>query len=722
MEAAHEPERADAATFDLQVHTHTEGVENPLSFSELPLTMTLGELKTKIKEKAAPASADETHQRLIYRGRYLHRDTETMKDVFGEESLKAHPIQSLHLAIRPKDDDNTLPQTPAVPNFSPIPPPPPQRQPPPARIPIQRNSSVPQYALPSALPYLNQNTNRLNQPVPQSTQQRPQVLSRETSEPKPMVYILSSPEGPRGILITDTATYHTPQSRTVPASEALNSTYVSDPFTTAYHPVPPPNDDIEAVVSNIAPALPDALTPSMALEYAADGFKHQMRCIYEFQLAKVRLSSAEVLVANTRRPWLQREGAMARFMEARREMLEAHSRAKRVSDAYEQLNARLPFHVEGHDEVKLKLAHRLGVNHLDAQETLFNLHSYPQQLEQFKIVAQRIFQQYLEAVVQVTPILSNMSNTAHDNYSATSMLQNLQRIRQPDAAQPTRTVREDQIRAAGRRRRRQDAAAPIPELGHAHGLNHRPMMAGLLAQVFPHFWLLFKLAIFVYAFTRVDDSWVQIATIGVIAFVILLYNLGALENFGGRMMAHIHGLLPPHQINEGQENANAGEQGRQAAGRDRAATITPEIYAAQLQRRQQENRSWLTNTIRAVEHAVLLFITSIVPGVGEQHIAARNAEVRARRRAQEEAQREAERLANEATTGSTETAAATVATQEGPSDANSGAASGNDASEGSSQPVRRNAASSENAGGQENPEPTRTEPMQAYIEDEMGVE
>jgi hypothetical protein len=57
------------------------------------------------------------------------------------------------------------------------------------------------------------------------------------------------------------------------------------------------------------------------------------------------------------------------------------------------------------------------------------------------------------------------------------------------------------------------------------------------------------------------------------------------------------------------------------------------------QRRQANNGGWLIAQIRRAEHSLLLFLASLVPGVGERHIAAREAEANA---AEAERQRQIE--------------------------------------------------------------------------------
>lgn len=77
-----EEEARERLSFAL--HVISAGSESPLSFSSLPATTTVSELKAKIRD-ALPSRPD--HQRLIYRGRLISRETDTMLDVFGQEAV-----------------------------------------------------------------------------------------------------------------------------------------------------------------------------------------------------------------------------------------------------------------------------------------------------------------------------------------------------------------------------------------------------------------------------------------------------------------------------------------------------------------------------------------------------------------------------------------------------------------------------------------------------------
>lgn len=74
-------------TFTLQVLSHSVGIAETLSFPELPTSTTIAQLKTKIKEKATHANANEEFQRLIYQGRILSNGEQTMTEVFGAETV-----------------------------------------------------------------------------------------------------------------------------------------------------------------------------------------------------------------------------------------------------------------------------------------------------------------------------------------------------------------------------------------------------------------------------------------------------------------------------------------------------------------------------------------------------------------------------------------------------------------------------------------------------------
>jgi hypothetical protein len=80
-----EEEAPEPLSFTLHVIS-TGPSSNPLNFPHLPATTTVKQLKAKIRD-ALPSKPVDEHQRLIYRGRLLGRETDTMLDIFGQETV-----------------------------------------------------------------------------------------------------------------------------------------------------------------------------------------------------------------------------------------------------------------------------------------------------------------------------------------------------------------------------------------------------------------------------------------------------------------------------------------------------------------------------------------------------------------------------------------------------------------------------------------------------------
>lgn len=116
-----------------------------------------------------------------------------------------------------------------------------------------------------------------------------------------------------------------------------------------------------------------------------------------------------------------------------------------------------------------------------------------------------------------------------------------------------------------------------------------------------------------------------------VSFIFFLANTGLLEGLRAPIRRHLENLIPLGPPRAAEE----APPGRRGA---RAPEPTPEQVAQRLmEQRRREDTSWLMTQLRRAEHASLLFLASLVPGVGERHIAAREAEEAALRRREEEA-------------------------------------------------------------------------------------
>lgn len=80
-------ERPEPITFTLVIVSPSVGVTGPLAFPHLLASTTVKQLKARIRD-ALPTKPTDESQRLIHRGRMLARDTETMTEIFGHDTVK----------------------------------------------------------------------------------------------------------------------------------------------------------------------------------------------------------------------------------------------------------------------------------------------------------------------------------------------------------------------------------------------------------------------------------------------------------------------------------------------------------------------------------------------------------------------------------------------------------------------------------------------------------
>ena len=159
-------------------------------------------------------------------------------------------------------------------------------------------------------------------------------------------------------------------------------------------------------------------------------------------------------------------------------------------------------------------------------------------------------------------------------------------------------------------------------------------------------WLFVRLYIFMFVLSE-PGTWRRWFLLAVAVIVCLLPRENPLRDLANRVRAHIDGLIPiaaaPDRRQQGQGPRNEGQaavnegQARLATG-PAAQQPSPRHAAARIIRQNQErqNHGILRDTIFRVERATALFLASLVPGVGERHV-----------RAREEARQEAERIENE---------------------------------------------------------------------------
>lgn len=217
------------------------------------------------------------------------------------------------------------------------------------------------------------------------------------------------------------------------------------------------------------------------------------------------------------------------------------------------------------------------------------------------------------------------------------------------------------------------------------------LIGAVLVALWPHIWLLIRLALFVWWFTSSDTSWTRWLTIIFGATAVFIINTGLFNRMANDLFnplrRHLEGLIPlvgpGHNRDHGRNgdnapvaNAQPGPEGNNNDARPQARQQQDEPDPAQVAarlvaERRENNANWLLNQVRRLERAGLLFLASIAPGVAERHIAHLEAEARAERerreaaeRAERERQEEQERAAAETRTEAEDGVAASAESED----------------------------------------------------------
>ncbi|OAA64500.1 Ubiquitin supergroup [Niveomyces insectorum RCEF 264] len=207
-----------------------------------------------------------------------------------------------------------------------------------------------------------------------------------------------------------------------------------------------------------------------------------------------------------------------------------------------------------------------------------------------------------------------------------------------------------------------------PHVPHANlqqppGLQPNNPGAGFLAAMWPHFWLLARLLLFVWWFTAPSATWSRWAMVVLLATAVFVVNTGMLDGLANQAWApvrrHLDDLLSfantngggarngpngagPVPQNADNNNAN-GENGAPdvavPTGQAGGPEPDPAEAAARLvARRRQANGARLMNLARRLERVGIMFLASLAPGIAERHVALVEEEERAERRRQQEAE------------------------------------------------------------------------------------
>ena len=195
-------------------------------------------------------------------------------------------------------------------------------------------------------------------------------------------------------------------------------------------------------------------------------------------------------------------------------------------------------------------------------------------------------------------------------------------------------------------------AAQVAQVEEQQQVNQARDLVRILLPLGGHIWLFIRLFGFVYFFTA-GAGWRRTMLLGLTACLVFIAQTGIfrplIQGIWDPIRRHAEGLVPLAATER--PRAGLGGAGNNGTGTgiqpgNRAPT-PQEVAERLLQERERHDLSFVRQSLRRVERAVALFVASLVPGVGERHIAAREAAEAAEAARQAEAREREERVRKE---------------------------------------------------------------------------
>ncbi|KAI0525348.1 hypothetical protein F5B22DRAFT_589534 [Xylaria bambusicola] len=652
-------EAIEASQFTLQVLSPSLNVPQPL-FLELPVTTTIKQLRERIRSSIATKPPDNA-QRLIHRGRLLTRDSETMLELFGEEQLRSAGHQTLHLVLRDLSETqssstpslsnnqstNSRSQTPGHQH------PQPHHGQPHVRMGFG-GSPHPNLAFGFAHPP-NQTGPQL--PPSRSTQQLLQTQfetmarlghssQNQTPAPSSMGHHTTQHWGSPGSLtpgrtgspfqpaatrtvvregigpdgqrwrVTVNEPIVTTSQRTGRASSPLASVRVPTPISAQVRSVPSAGPAGGYDAQNILRAA-DAGPATRAM---ADAMRRNASSSSLTSLASHH--AQQPIPPGVTTPLIPSRAGSA---PGTPDPLRASGRSSNGSLGIQGIQTTSPevFILSSPSGPRAILVNgNLGTYYSPLLRPMgpplppMAFSSAPGLIAQARHVA-------LPQIIQRSPFVSGNQPVAQANL--------------PQAAQQPQVQPPHELQVPG----------PI-RAQFGHGMDNPQIQAIRLAQVWPHLWMIIRLAVFIWWFTSPTSSWSRWFTVISLAIFMFVVNTGALNGWAEqiwvplrRQLENLMPLAADAQGRQQQPPVAEDAQGGDANGVNPAGPRGPDpadTAARLVQQRRANNANWLLNQARRLERAGILFIASLAPGLAERHIAQVEAEARAERQRQREAQ------------------------------------------------------------------------------------
>ncbi|KAI1370903.1 hypothetical protein F4677DRAFT_437239 [Hypoxylon crocopeplum] len=667
-----------SATFTLQIISPSVGIPQPLALQELPTDITVKQLKERIRNAVSLKPTDQA-QRLIHRGRLLARDSETMTEVFGQETLRSTEPQTLHLVLRDFSDGQTT-SMPTLHTANQIPAP---SQPAGVQVPQHQHQHhhhhhhfqpqaqvrigvphhhgysfgyphgpVPGPALPGQqmnspgitpqqyaqyMRAMNAHAGTLNQnqrTAMQGGQDIPTSNVRGTPgtstpgraaspfQPEASRTTVRESTGPNGNLqwrITFNETFYNPMQRPGRTGSPLSTTENANSRTPQTWSVP----NGAQLSGNDVQNIMQAADASSATRVMTDAMR---RNASSSSLANLATSQAHhPIPPGVTTPMIpSRAGSATGTPDPLRAVGQTRS---------PPLNQPQTQYSQGTPEVYI-LSSPSGPRALLLNSSLETYFSPP---------IRTVNQPGMSFTPRLFP--PGMIHSYNPQYmvpTATTHQPHTSPLGRGHVPNSQANTPQPQQQAQPQHGLPHPPQAQ-PQIGHAVARADNPQVQAIrLAQLWPHIWMVIRLGLFIWWFTSPTSSWSRWITVISIAITLFLVNTGLLnplvDQFWVPFRRHLENLIP---LADGHRRvaqpAARGENGDSTAvpGQQNQEPNPADAAARLVQRRRNANANWLMDQARRLERAGILFLASIAPGVAERHIAQMEAEVRAERRRQE---------------------------------------------------------------------------------------
>ncbi|KAF1730891.1 hypothetical protein CRV24_008962 [Beauveria bassiana] len=577
----------EQTNINLQIVSPSVGVNRPLQFPATPASTTIKALKGLIRD-ALPLHPADSNQRLIYRGKALLREDATLLDILGAEAVRTTDLHTMHLVLR----DSEIPPAP-----NPLPtisnnastgnqlPRPATRfsshlghglggVPTPAGAPEAAQPGQPQVQprMPSPAPIGQQ----LPPPAAAAFQQQHQQLTSWLNQVQreAMSRVVNQNQrgraqvGMRGIAD--------------PAQDSSSRRGSPAPTHTIYRETHGPNGrtyQIESVIRN------SATTGSQTAAYSVADIQNMLVCHRGVYAAHsiCSLFAAEICPSLLNLASAPQQGSQTR------PGLELYLLSSPEGPRAVLINNTTMEHFYTPRNSTPAPLITTSRSQLTVREWLSTPPDAPGYEDSFADFVGEPHEPYRELPRRRA---FDRANVLHDQAQA--------------QASPLAIPREG--------RRNQPEVQPA--LQPLHGANPMAGLGQVALRLAPHIWNIARLGFFVWLFVGPNSSWTRWFVVISAAVVTFVVGTGALngmsEHLWRPMMRHLENLFPTLDRPNQRQPVPVAQPGMEP---------NPAGMAARLVADHNGRQPWLSEQLRRIERAGLLFLASIAPGVAERHIA-----------------------------------------------------------------------------------------------------